>query len=286
MPEREHILIGLLILLMSAGAMGSMWAWLWTLMADRVPFWRAPREVPLPARTPMLFLAGGALLIVKTMLILSLGRPLMEQFGGPPPEDPAVFDSERVNLSTQINAGISIVVIVVAAVIVVVQSAERRRSLGFRAAQPGRQTWFGVQGFLLALIPVYLLVLVTLPWKQTEEAVHPLLRLVADGYIFWPLVTAVLIAPIQEELLYRVFLQEGLVAAGYPIRLALPAVAAFFCLNHLNIEQPSPDFIALIPLALLLGATLHYRCSFLACVVMHMLFNGFNIALTLLGGAS
>jgi hypothetical protein len=29
---------------------------------------------------------------------------------------------------------------------------------------------------------------------------------------------------------------------------------------------------------------MHYRVSFLACVVMHMLFNGFNIGLTLLSG--
>lgn len=283
MPESEYILIGLL---MSVGVIGSAWVWWRTLVVDKAPFWNVPREAPLPCRTPMWLLAGGGLLIAKILLFALLGPPILEQFAGPPPEDPAVFDSARRNLLIQINAGVSLLIIIVAAAILYSQSAEQRSSLGFRAEGLVKQARFGVQGFLLALIPVYLLVLVTLPWKQSEEAVHPLLRMIADGYLFWPMVAAVLIAPIQEELVYRVFLQEGLIAAGHPIRLALPAVAAFFCLNHLNIEQPSPDFIALFPLALLLGATLHYRRSFFACVVMHMLFNGFNIVMTLLAGTA
>jgi membrane protease YdiL (CAAX protease family) len=281
MPEPEHIVIGLIFM---ACVFGSAWTWWQTVGTGEPPFWKVPPQTPLPSHTPMLFLAGGILLIGKMLVAGILGPLLVKQFAGPVLDDPLEFDSARVNLSTQINAGISLLVIIIGFAIVFTRSREDRRSLGFQSDDLIRQSRFGLQGFLLAFVPVYLLVLAVSPFKQTAEAVHPLLRLVADGYLFWPIVAAVLIAPIQEELLYRVLLQEGLVAAGYPIERALPAVAVFFSFIHFNPSQPSPDFIALFPLALLFGATLHYRRSFLACVLMHMLFNGFNIGLALLGG--
>lgn len=278
MPEPEHIVIGLLFM---ACVIGSALAWWQTVGAGAPPFWMVPRENLLRSRTPVLFLVGGVLLIAKTVLAVTVGPFLLKGFAGPLPDDLPDFDSELMNLNTQINAGLSLLVILIAAVFISTRPADERREVGFRADDLRGQVWFGLQGFLLALIPVYLLVMAVSPWKQTEDAVHPLLRLVEDGYLFWPIVSAVLIAPLQEELIYRVFLQEGLVAAGYPIERALPAVAIFFCINH-----SFPDMIPLVPLALLFGATLHYRRSFLACVLMHMLFNGFNIGLTLLGGAT
>ena len=85
-------------------------------------------------------------------------------------------------------------------------------------------------------------------------------------------ISAVLVAPWAEEMAFRVIMQRSLLGIFSPSRsILLTAVA--FCAIH-----PSwLDAVGLLPLAIVLGVTSHRTGSYLAVVLIHMLFNAYNI---------
>jgi len=137
----------------------------------------------------------------------------------------------------------------------------------------------GLQGFLATVLPVFLVRFATLPLSdgQTEHALLKLLQSdQATETIFWITISAVFLAPLMEELLYRVLLQgylEQRVSPGF----AIPVIAVVFSAVH-----PFPMSLALLPLALILGYIYHRSHSYLAVVVTHTLFNATNVLLSLL----
>jgi len=116
-----------------------------------------------------------------------------------------------------------------------------------------------------------------------RNAVHPMLALLRDHPSletgFWVVLAAAVLAPLFEELLYRVFLQ-GTWSAHSPPWLTIPVTALLFCAVHMRRGQP--DGIPLLPLALGLGLLYHQRRSYLGVVTAHALFNGISITLALL----
>jgi membrane protease YdiL (CAAX protease family) len=142
-----------------------------------------------------------------------------------------------------------------------------------------RQLAAGVLGFVAAWLPVLLVLWITQPLR-TEERLHPLLRLLSEApsceAYFWAILAAVLIAPLAEELIFRVILQGSLVAKLQP-PTAIGITALIFAGAH-----GFPDSLALVPLALVLGYLYHQRFSYLAIVTTHALFNGTMLALTAL----
>ena len=86
---------------------------------------------------------------------------------------------------------------------------------------------------------------------------------------------AVFVAPIVEELQFRVVVLGGIAQIGQP-RLALIASSILFAFAH-----EFPDSIALIPLALALGYAYLRRRSYVTVMLVHFLFNGFNMILAL-----
>lgn len=152
--------------------------------------------------------------------------------------------------------------------------------LGFRLDQIPTQLRDGALGFLLALVPVILLLVATHPFRS-EETLHPLLQLLrsAPGVVAigWVFLSAIVVAPLFEELLYRVLLQSWLEGFLSPLR-AIIVSSLIFSLVH-----GFPDSIPLFPLAFLLGTLYYYRRSYIANVFMHALFNAINFALALAG---
>ena len=94
--------------------------------------------------------------------------------------------------------------------------------------------------------------------------------------------TAVVLAPIMEELLYRVVILGGLLNHPRPTprstMLAIGVTSVLFAFAH-----GFPDSVALLPLAVAIGWTYHQRRSYRTVVLVHVLFNGFNILLAGLG---
>ncbi len=96
--------------------------------------------------------------------------------------------------------------------------------------------------------------------------------------------TAILLAPVAEEMMFRGILYPVIKQAGWP-RLALWGTALLFAVVHLNLAT----FVPLLVLALMLTALYERTNNLLAPIIAHMLFNALNFATLLLqqhyGGA-
>lgn len=153
------------------------------------------------------------------------------------------------------------------------------REYGLHLQDPGGQASDGALGFLASVIPVVLAWLATVPWR-TDENQHGLLRLLSEDRSVETLLLVVLLAavlaPLVEELMYRVILQSSLEKLAHP-REALLVVAVIFSAMH-----QLPDAIPLFPLALILGYVYQQRRSYLSVVLIHMLFNGTNLLFLML----
>jgi membrane protease YdiL (CAAX protease family) len=148
---------------------------------------------------------------------------------------------------------------------------------GITTDRPSRQLRDGVNGYLASIVPVTLMLLLTYVLR-TPENQHPYLKLLQEDreVAAWLLVTAVVVAPIKEELIFRVMLQDGLARRiGAPA--AIVGTSIVFCLVH-----GFPDSLALFPLALILGYVYDRRQSAVAVILIHALFNLTNIVILLL----
>ena len=148
--------------------------------------------------------------------------------------------------------------------------------LGFHRRDWGRQFRDGAVGFLLFFWPVIALAKLTESWRPAG-AQHPLLRLLASDTsletVAWVALTAAVVAPLVEELQYRVILQTS-AESVLPRRTAYALTAVLFAAVH-----RFPDGVALLPLAFILGCMFQRRRSYLSVVVAHALFNATNILL-------
>jgi membrane protease YdiL (CAAX protease family) len=137
----------------------------------------------------------------------------------------------------------------------------------------------GVIGFLLALVPMVPLMLLTAPLRNHDNQ-NALLKLLADkpepATVAVICFTAVVAAPLFEEMLFRVILQGWLATIVKPWAAILVTAVAFAAVHGVI------DGIALLPLAGVLGYVFHRRHSYLAVVVIHGLFNATMLTLALL----
>jgi membrane protease YdiL (CAAX protease family) len=86
----------------------------------------------------------------------------------------------------------------------------------------------------------------------------------------------IVVAPVVEELQFRIVLLGGLIQAGFQ-RIAVIASAVSFALLH-----GFPDGLALLPLAFALGYAYVRRQSYLTVILIHFLFNAINLAIAML----
>lgn len=91
--------------------------------------------------------------------------------------------------------------------------------------------------------------------------------------------TAVLLAPVFEELVFRGVLLVALRQAGYP-RLAFWGTAVFFAATHLNLMT----FLPLVCFALVLNVLYLRTGSLIGPITAHAVFNGTNFVWVVLGG--
>ena len=133
---------------------------------------------------------------------------------------------------------------------------------------------FAGETFLAAYLPTAALRILIL-WLQPEAPSHPFLEMIEQGVspstMLLIAVMAVLVAPIVEELLYRVTILGGMmqVKSG---RAGLILSSILFAFAH-----GFPDSIALLPLAFAIGYTYMRRRSYRTVILVHFLFNGFNM---------
>lgn len=151
---------------------------------------------------------------------------------------------------------------------------------GYERWNAATELRYACETFLVAYLPTALLRILILQ-LQPDAPSHPFLEVMQDG-VSWTMLSllalmAVVVAPIVEELLYRVTILGGLMQqrsllAGWIVSSLLFGFAHGF-----------PDSIALLPLAFALGYTYIRRRSYRTVVLVHFLFNAFNMLIAAIG---
>lgn len=216
-------------------------------------------------------------IIGLTFLLLSLHlAPQLEKLAPAdlaPQPAPEVLPLWKLALHLCNSAGIAFVLGVM------LVSSEAPSKFGFKLHSLTAQIRDGVNGYLLALLPTATLMLLTAS-VRTPENQNSLLTLLARSDDFLSLIliclAAVVIAPLYEELLFRVILQ-GWLSANFRSTTSIVVTAVLFAAIHGVI-----DGVALIPLALILGYVFHRRHSYVSVIVIHGLFNATMLTLAVL----
>jgi membrane protease YdiL (CAAX protease family) len=160
----------------------------------------------------------------------------------------------------------------------------RRQDFGWDPATWRRDALVGAAGFMTSLIPVFFVnKYVDRLGLRPEGVKHLFFKILeADSrtaVLAWIAVSVVVLAPLAEELTYRVLLQ------GWCQSHFSPWAAIVFSALIFSIVHQMPDCIPLFPLALVLGFVYYRTRSYVAVVVLHALFNATNLTLSVLGGA-
>ncbi len=152
----------------------------------------------------------------------------------------------------------------------------------------------GVLAFVLAaplIVAVSLLAVLAARWasgKAPEPVAHDLLRLILDhreSPWAWALAgSAVLGAPLVEEVMYRGLLQSAIVRATARPRTSIAITSALFALAHLppGSGVPYHALATLFVLSMCMGLAYELTRSLCVPVVMHVCFNAANVAVALL----
>ncbi len=150
-----------------------------------------------------------------------------------------------------------------------------------------REFRFAVEVMLAAWFPTMLLrflLVLTMQAVTGEQAPsNPLLEMITDGaageLLAMIIFLGIVMAPLAEELQFRVVLLGGLLQASSRW-LALTVSSVTFSLLH-----GLPDGFALLPLAFALGYAFERRQSYVTVVFIHFLFNSLNLGVALLAGS-
>ena len=246
---------------------GYLWVRLLMRVADGCPLLTARFREDKAKVPPFVF----------ALVAVYLGMGLWQKIA-PSTSPPPKLDDFLNILYATISEGVMIIFALWISIFTLTQRRTDFYRLGFRFDHLRQQIIDGGLGFLTALVPVFSVLLLTSPLRSVETT-HPFLQLLnaQGGAVFVAVfVAAVVVAPIMEELVFRVILQTTLVRwCGPEIGIAITAV--LFAAVH-----PFPDSLGLLPLAFILGYVYHQRRSFLSVVLIHALFNAFNISLLVL----
>ena len=250
-------------LALSAGSLAVWMSILWNAGRGRAPLAGAPREP----------VSWQALPVFATFLVALVVPEFVLRLRGPVDR----FSLEAVQGHTLAMAlqGLAVVSVLRIA------GPLRRQDFGWNPASWRGDLAVGAAGFLTSLIPVSLVndwvEKLGLRGEGVKHVFFKILDTNSDGSIlFWIALSVVVLAPLAEELTYRVLLQ-GWCQSHFSPWMAIPFSAVIFSLVH-----QSPDCFPLFPLSLILGYVYYRRRSYLAVVVIHSLFNATNLAFAVL----
>jgi len=127
-----------------------------------------------------------------------------------------------------------------------------------------------------AWLPVFLVLVASQSLREADDT-HTVLRLLSERpsseIYLWSILSAVVMAPVFEELVFRVILQDWL------RRMTGRWGAILFTAVMFAAVHRFPDSLALVPLALLLGWTYDRFGSYVSVVTAHATFNAVMLVL-------
>lgn len=166
-------------------------------------------------------------------------------------------------------------------------------SSGFTASR--RAAAQGLGGFLAAW-PLIVVATSVATWVHTrvtgaepDMIAHQTLRQLVDhphdpwAWLLCGL--AVVAAPLQEEIIYRGFLQSAVLRILGRPWIAVVLTSLVFAGVHTIGQSAVPWYaaVAIFTLSVCMGAAFERTRSLLAPIIMHMLFNGANVAMVAMG---
>lgn len=277
-PRTDYLILALLAastgLWINVLRQGLRSGWSWPLQPRRDVPWRPFEAV---AAIIIVQLCMGAVLYqlfppVRPVATDQAGRgaDVGTIHTAPTPDVPKVLDLKRL----QVIELSQILELALVPFILLLWCRCRWEDFGLRRVGLTNDLRFAAWGLLLAQLPVYLVEYPLRSWRQSSP--HPILELLRNSghdnlTLVWIALEVVLLAPLVEELLFRVLLQGSLereIPAVWAI--LLPALA--FVASH-----QTTDSMPLFPLALVMGYIYYRRHSFVANVVLHGMFNAISL---------
>ncbi|MDB5338991.1 MAG: Abortive infection protein [Planctomycetaceae bacterium] len=212
--------------------------------------------------------------VATILIVLICIGAVVQQFaaGGAPDGAPesTVFDIRKL----QLFAGSQLAELALIPLILGIWCPCRWEDFGLRRHGWQTDLQFAIWGVLLAQLPVHLLEYPLQGWRAEDP--HPMLELLKHSSNHWQTLPwialeVVVLAPLVEELLFRVVLQGALEREIPAVWAIILTAAAFACIHQ------QADWLPLFPLALILGYIYYRRRSYIAVVVLHGLFNAISL---------
>lgn len=211
-----------------------------------------------------------AVVLVLTMLALNVGLKLVSK----PTSSPEPFTFDNVVFLVVYTGGVALVL---GGFLSTGQQPPAEYGLKWKGLL--QQVRDGVTGYFLSLGPTAVLLLLTSPLRNRDNQ-NALLTLLSDCHdpitVILICMAAIVMAPLSEEMMFRVILQGWLTSLIKP-RLAITITALTFAAIHGPV-----DGMALVPLAGILGYVFDRRHSYVSVLVIHGLFNATMLTLALL----
>lgn len=230
--------------------------------------------------------AGLGLLMVLQLVAAAVLRPMVGSIEEAPP---------RVAVTAVVLAQL---IVQVPPILYLAWRASRRPRgllrIGLLPRSPGRELLLGSGAFFITLPIVFSLMVLgaiaaILLGQPLPELAHSLLRVLVSPEASIPtrvvlVLSAVVLGPALEEGFYRGLLQSATVELlGGRRGLAVFAVSGMFAMMHLG-ATPWHALPALFGLSVILGWLYERTGSLWPSILLHTLFNAFNVALALLTG--
>ena len=196
----------------------------------------------------------------------------------------SAFSLDVKSAQGRVVAGLAFQAGAIAGAIAIAKRAFRaglQSGLGLTLGRLGRDTMAGLLGYLVIMPIVYMMLRVGetfLPEKR--HSMLDALGLLHDGWFWLVVVSAVVLAPVAEEIFFRglvqTWLRRHMSAWG-----ALLVTSAAFALMHTS-EEPQ-TVPALFTLSVALGYVYERTGRLWGSIVLHAVFNGLNIVMFLTG---
>ncbi len=241
-------------------------------------FERWTTGVPLVSRTVPATRARPLLAVLLTMVwILVSCYSHLTQSGEPQTVD--AFDEVNALFLLAFNLLLQITTTCVLLVCLTRLGSQRLTRFGIDSREMSESVGTGILGYFAAVIPV-IAANVAMASFRTDDNQHVFLQILNSQQSI-PLValmigSAVVMAPIGEELMYRVILQGTLQRYMSPTASILISASLFSAVHGF------PDAVGLFPLALILGFLYWRTGSYLTIVTTHAMFNGVTVLLTIM----
>lgn len=262
MSDANHAQLAIVVLMLSISATVS-WMW-WRRWRRFGEVWRyEPQETPV--------WNSAAVVLALSLIGLYLVFGLM----------PETSDRKPITLE-QVRFGCLERVVLAAMLLGLLTGFGIRpvRDFGITLTNLRKQVQDGLETAHASFFPVLTLMLATV-WLRRSDEKNALLRLLEQDRglttLAWILLAAVVLAPLIEELLFRVILL-GWLKTKTTSHHAIGISSLAFAFIHGPL-----DGAALLPLALLLGSLYDRQQRYLSVVIAHAFFNLWNIVLAMAG---